>query len=105
MRRHPLMGFKLLDETSQLTGESKIIVLQHHERIDGTGYPKGLCDREIHIYGRICAIADVYNALTTDRPYRKRMTPFDGLTLMRREMMNHFQKDLFERFVLLLKTS
>lgn len=101
MRRHPALGYKLLHETNQLTEESKIIVLQHHERHDGTGYPKGLRGSEIHIYGRICAIADVYNALTTDRPYRKKMKPFDALKLMRDEMLNHFQKDLFEEFILL----
>ena len=103
IRRHPSLGFKLLHETRQLTDESKIIVLQHHERIDGTGYPKKLCGNEIHIYGRICAIADVYDALTSDRPYRKKMRPFDALKVMREEMMHHFQKDLFEQFVLLFK--
>jgi HD-GYP domain-containing protein (c-di-GMP phosphodiesterase class II) len=102
MRRHPALGYKLLHETNQLTEESKIIVLQHHERHDGTGYPRGLRGNEIHIYGRICAIADVYDALTTDRPYRKKMKPFDALKLMRHEMLNHFQKDLFEQLVLLL---
>jgi len=103
MRRHPHLGFKLLQDTRQLTDESKIIVLQHHERIDGTGYPKGLRGNEIHIYARICAIADVCDALTSDRPYRKKMAPFVALKLMREEMMHHFQKDLFEQFVLLFK--
>ena len=104
MRRHPALGFKMLFETNQLTEESKTIVLQHHERDDGTGYPKGLRGNEIHIYGRICAIADVYDALTTDRPYRKKMKPFDALKLMQDKMLNHFQADLFERFVLLFKS-
>jgi HD-GYP domain-containing protein (c-di-GMP phosphodiesterase class II) len=103
MRRHPPLGFKLLLETRQLTDESKIIVLQHHERVDGTGYPKGLRGNDIHVYARICAIADVYDALTSDRPYRKKMAPFVALNLMRAEMMHHFQKDLFEQFVLLFK--
>jgi HD-GYP domain-containing protein (c-di-GMP phosphodiesterase class II) len=103
IRRHPALGYKLLHETNQLTEESKTIVLQHHERSDGTGYPRGLRGNEIHVYGRICAIADVYDALTTDRPYRKKMKPFDALKLMRNEMMHHFQKDLFEQFILLLK--
>ncbi|MFH1081642.1 MAG: HD-GYP domain-containing protein [Pseudomonadota bacterium] len=103
MRRHPPLGFKLLHETRQLTDESKIIVLQHHERVDGTGYPKGLRGNDIHVYARICAIADVYDALTSDRPYRKKMAPFDALKLMREEMMHHFQRDLFEQFVLLFK--
>jgi len=103
MRRHPPLGFKLLLDTRQLTDESKIIVLQHHERVDGTGYPKGLRDNDIHVYARICAIADVYDALTSDRPYRKKMAPFVALKLMREEMMHHFQRDLFEQFVMLFK--
>jgi HD-GYP domain-containing protein (c-di-GMP phosphodiesterase class II) len=103
MRRHPPLGFKLLHDTRQLTDESKTIVLQHHERVDGTGYPKGLRGNDIHVYARICAIADVYDALTSDRPYRNKMPPFDALKLMREQMMHHFQRDLFEQFVLLFK--
>ena len=103
MQKHPSSGYKLLLETNQLTDESKIIVLQHHERFDGAGYPKRLRGQDIHIYGRICAIADVFDALTTDRPYRQKMKPFDALKLMREQMIHHFQKDLFERFVLLFK--
>jgi HD-GYP domain-containing protein (c-di-GMP phosphodiesterase class II) len=101
MRQHPMIGFKLLHDMNQLTYESRIIALQHHERADGTGYPKGLREHEIHLYGRICSIADVYDALTTDRPYRQKMEPFKALKLMHDEMINHFQKDLFERFILL----
>jgi len=103
MRRHPALGYKLLTETKQLTEESKIIVLQHHERADGKGYPKGLHADEIHIYGKICAIADVYDALTSERPYKKKMLPFEALRLMHDQMINHFQKDMFEKFVLLLR--
>jgi HD-GYP domain-containing protein (c-di-GMP phosphodiesterase class II) len=103
MRRHPPLGFKLLLDTRQLTDECRIIVMQHHERVDGTGYPKGLRGNDIHVYARICAIADVYDALTSDRPYRKKMAPFVALKLMREEMMHHFQRDFFEQFVRLFK--
>ncbi len=99
VRRHPNLGFKILNDTKQLTEECKLIVLQHHERQDGNGYPKRLKGDKIHIYGRICMIADVYDALTSDRPYRKKMTPFAALDLMRNEMLEHFQRDLFEKFV------
>jgi HD-GYP domain-containing protein (c-di-GMP phosphodiesterase class II) len=102
MRQHPMIGYKILYETEQLTDECKTIVLQHHERYDGTGYPKSLHGKEIHIYGKICSIADVYEALTSDRPYRKRMAPFDALILMKDQMINHFQKDLYEKFVRML---
>jgi HD-GYP domain-containing protein (c-di-GMP phosphodiesterase class II) len=103
MRRHSSLGYKLLQETKQLTEESKTIVLQHHERIDGTGYPRRLRGGDIHIYGRICSIADVYEALTSDRPYRQKLPPFAALKIMHEEMSHHFQKDLFEKFVLLFR--
>jgi HD-GYP domain-containing protein (c-di-GMP phosphodiesterase class II) len=102
IRKHPSQGFKILQEARQLTEECKTIVLQHHERIDGTGYPKRLHGEEIHIYGKICSIADVYDALTSDRPYRQKMRPFDALQLMKNEMINHFHKELFEKFILML---
>jgi HD-GYP domain-containing protein (c-di-GMP phosphodiesterase class II) len=102
MRNHPFIGFKLLHDARQLSEESKTIVLQHHERYDGTGYPKQLRGEEIHLYGKICALADVFDALTSDRPYRKKMAPFDALILMKKEMINHFQKDLYEKFVTML---
>jgi HD-GYP domain-containing protein (c-di-GMP phosphodiesterase class II) len=103
MRRHPSLGYKLLQETNQLTEESKTIVLQHHERIDGTGYPRRLRGENIHIYGRMCSIADVYDALTSDRPYRQKLSPFTALKIMQEEMSHHFQKDLFEKFILLFR--
>jgi HD-GYP domain-containing protein (c-di-GMP phosphodiesterase class II) len=103
MRRHPSLGFRVLNEAQQLTEECKTIVLQHHERFDGTGYPKGLRGNEIHLYGRICSIADVYDALTTDRPYRQKMQPYEALILMKNEMINHFQRDLFEKFIRMLQ--
>ena len=103
MRRHPLLGYKLLQETNQLTETAKKIVLQHHERIDGTGYPRRLRGEDIHIYGKICSIADVYEALTSDRPYRPKLPPFVALKTMKEEVSHHFQKDLFEKFVLLFR--
>jgi HD-GYP domain-containing protein (c-di-GMP phosphodiesterase class II) len=103
MRRHPMLGYKVLHGAQQLTEECKTIVLQHHERNDGTGYPKGLHGGEIHLYGKICSLADVYDALTTDRPYRDKMRPYDALILMRDQMIDHFQRDLFEKFILMLR--
>ncbi len=103
IQRHPVLGFKLLHRTGQLTEECKLIVLQHHERYDGKGYPKGIKGKDIHLYGRICIIADVYDALTSDRPYREKMTPFAALKLMQTEMIGHFDKELFEKFVMIFK--
>ena len=103
MRQHPHMGYKLLYETNELTHECKKIVLQHHERYDGKGYPNGLQGDDIHLYGRICSIADVFDALTSERSYRQKLDPFAALKLMKEEMIHHFHRDLFEQFVLLLR--
>ena len=103
IKRHPALGFKILHRTGQLTEECKLIVLQHHERYEGMGYPKGLKGDDIHLYGRICIIADVYDALTSDRPYRKKMAPFVALKLMETEMLGHFDKELFEKFVMIFR--
>ncbi|HBH86194.1 MAG TPA: hypothetical protein DDY17_01140 [Syntrophaceae bacterium] len=101
MRKHPVMGHKILLDTNQVTNESKKIVMQHHERFNGAGYPNKLRGEDIHLYGKICSIADVFDALTSERPYRKKMDSFNALKLMKEEMLGHFQKDLFEQFVLL----
>lgn len=103
MRKHPAMGFKLLNETKQISIESRLIVLQHHERHNGMGYPRKLRGEDIHIYGRICSVADVFDALVSKRPYKAQLKSFDALKLMKEEMLDHFHKDVFEKFVLLFK--
>jgi len=103
VRTHPYQGYKILKDAKELTEESKYIVLQHHERYDGTGYPKRLKEDDIHIYGRICCLADVFDALTSERSYKKALSNFDALKLMRDEMQNFFHKDLLERFILMFR--
>lgn len=99
MRIHPYQGYKLLKQAEVMTEECRIIVMEHHEMFDGGGYPKRIAGDQIHIYGRICCIADVYDALTAERSYKKAMKPYDALTLMRDKMQNHFDKKLFSQFV------
>ena len=92
----------ILKETNQLTTESKLIVLVHHEREDGRGYPYGLYGGEIHEYARICALVDMYDALTSDRPCREKMTPCQALNLIKGKLADRIQKALFETLVLVL---
>jgi len=101
VRKHPFLGYKILLDAKQLTEECRIIVMQHHEREDGTGYPNRLKGKDIHVYGRICSLADVYDALTSERPYKQGLPPFDALKLMKEQMLHHFGQDLFDKFVLL----
>lgn len=99
MQAHPKEGFQILSDTDQLSPECKIIVMQHHERADGSGYPLGLKNNEIHAYGRICSIADVFDALTSERPYKAGLTPFEALSIMKNQMGHHFSPDIFAEFV------
>ncbi|MBI5846400.1 MAG: HD-GYP domain-containing protein [Nitrospirae bacterium] len=101
MRSHPYQGYKILSETAHLTDECRAIVMEHHERDDGLGYPRRLKGNDIHVYGRICSVADVFDALTAERSYKQKKTTFESLRIMRDEMLNHFHRDLFEEFVLL----
>ncbi len=73
MRRHPKIGFDMLKDISFLAGAAKI-VLAHHERFDGKGYPRGLAADEVPIGARIFVLADTFDAMTSDRPYRKALS-------------------------------
>ncbi len=84
MRAHPEMGLTLLDRAGQSTREV-LAVLYHHERLDGSGYPYGLKAEAIPIEARIVAVADTYDALTSDRPYRKACSPADARRVLIQE--------------------
>lgn len=86
IKRHPQEGYKLVHGEQRLAEETKLGILQHHERRDGSGYPAKLVGDEIHPYAQIIAIADIYNAMTSDRAYRRRMTPLAALEAISEQM-------------------
>ncbi len=99
MRKHPEQGHRMLQAFNTLTDEVSTIVLQHHERHDGKGYPLGIKGNKIHTYAKICTIADVFDALTSQRPYRTPKSSFHALAIMQNEMKSEFDPDFFARFV------
>ena len=99
--KHPAAGAEMLREAEMLTPEAEICCMQHHERLDGSGYPLGLKGDQIHLYGRIIAIADVFDALTSDRPFRNRHTPVEAVEMMRRDMAGQFDDQLLALFILM----
>ncbi|MCP4128616.1 MAG: DUF3391 domain-containing protein [Gammaproteobacteria bacterium] len=103
IRNHPYQGYKMLKEADALSEECKYIVLQHHEVYDGTGYPNQILGEEIHDYGRICCLADVFEALTAERSYKQAIPRFDALKLMRDEMPKHFSREMLNTFIMLFK--
>src|SRR5207248_8801560 len=84
MRSHPEMGLNLLDRAGQSSREV-LAVLYHHERLDGSGYPYGLSAEAIPIEARSVAVADTYDALTSDRPYRNRCSEAEARRVLTEE--------------------
>jgi len=83
IKKHPVVGADILEEYPELSFVVPV-VLYHHERMDGSGYPFGLKNNEIPLLARILAVADVFDALTSDRPYRAAMKPENALSLMKK---------------------
>ena len=100
MRQHTAIGFSLLNKSRRpVFKAAAIIAHQHHERWDGKGYPQGLQGEETHIYGRIVGLVDVFDAIFSDRIYRKSMPLEKALGIIRQEAGNHFDPRLVELFL------
>ena len=97
IKTHALAGYQLLKTSRRkLLQTAALVALQHHEKFDGTGYPYGLRGEQIHIYGRITALADVFDALSSDRIYRSAW-PFEQvLDYIREQRGHHFDPELVD---------
>ena len=101
MREHPLYAYKWLAPISYLRPALDIPYC-HHEKWDGTGYPQGLEKEHIPLSARIFAIVDVWDALLSDRPYRKAWTREKALAYLREQSGQHFDPRVVEAFIELL---
>jgi putative two-component system response regulator len=100
MEAHAEYGFQILHETSsELLEMAALVAATHHERYDGDGYPNRLRGEAIPLEGRIAAIADVFDALTTNRIYRRAFSLVEALEIMRQGRGTHFDPDLFDLFM------
>lgn len=93
MRTHPELGLMILGATGRITREM-LAVLYHHERMDGAGYPHRLAAGEIPIEARIVAVADTFDALTSDRPYRRAFSYAEAVWRVQREAGEHLDPNL-----------
>ena len=99
MQEHAVLGYNMLKSSHRpLLQTAAIVANEHHEKYDGTGYPQGLVGEEIHIYGRITAIADVFDALGSDRIYKKAWSDEKIFKLFKEERGNHFDPNLVDIF-------
>jgi len=105
MKKHTVFGFKIIERIEAESGESellnhaKIFALTHHEKWDGTGYPNGLHGDNIPLQGRIMAVADVYDALISDRPYKKAFSHEEAVKIMIDGKGTQFDPVLVDLFI------
>lgn len=95
MRRHPLLGYEELRRKDGIPNVILEMTRDHHEKLDGSGYPNGLKGAQISFPARVCAVVDIYDALTTARPYRGPIPPVRVLQMMREDVPHRIDSDIF----------
>lgn len=99
VKEHPINAANHLNYKNAVSSNVYYAVISHHEKYDGTGYPYGLEGSNIHLYGRILAVADVYDALTSNRPYRKPCFPNEAIEFIMGNSGVHFDPDVVRAFL------
>ncbi|WP_088008296.1 HD-GYP domain-containing protein [Indiicoccus explosivorum] len=90
IRQHPVFSFQFVKESPLLKPEMKLAIVQHHERLDGSGYPQGEKTKKISLSSQLIAVADTYHALVCDRTYKKAVTPFQAFEILLNEEFGKF---------------
>ncbi len=101
MKDHVQLGYNTLKEHHNLPEKVLEPVAQHHEKLTGIGYPYGLKDSDIGLFGRISSIVDIYDALTTERSYKKAFSPFEALSFLSKTR-DDYDKDILNQFIVML---
>lgn len=99
MKHHPLYGYTI---ALKIGVHDRLIldgIRHHHEKLDGSGYPDGLMGKSITLFARIIGVCDVFDALSTKRSYKDRMSSYDTLMLMKKTMQNHLDMELVDAFI------
>ena len=104
METHPILGAQLAVASPFLSGVARDVIAFHHERWDGTGYPWGLREEEIPLAARIFAVVDSYDAMTTDRPYRKAVSAETALAEIQLQSRRQFDPAIVDAFVPVART-
>ncbi|MEC5425049.1 HD-GYP domain-containing protein [Virgibacillus sp. C22-A2] len=99
VKNHPTYSYRLVESIPTITQTVKLAVLQHHERMDGSGYPLGLTKEKIHIYARIIAVCDMYHAMTTERIYKEKQSPFKVIEEIQKEQFSKLDPQVVKAFI------
>nr|WP_215731052.1 HD-GYP domain-containing protein [Pseudomonas lalucatii] len=98
MRAHPEAGARLLNDSKPISAVVLDVCLHHHEKVDGSGYPHRLAGEQISLFARMAAVCDVYDAITSDRPYKAGWEPAESIRKMA-GWKGHFDERVFQAFV------
>ena len=99
IKNHPVEGHRILLEGKSASDIVLDVCLHHHEKIDGSGYPNKLAGDQISLYAKMGAVCDVYDAITSNRPYRKGWDPAESIQKMSQWCTGHFDEHVFQAFV------
>jgi HD-GYP domain-containing protein (c-di-GMP phosphodiesterase class II) len=99
IKSHPVEGHRMLVEGGAVGAIPLDVCLHHHEKVDGSGYPKGLKDAEISLHAKMGAVCDVYDAITSNRPYKAGWDPAESIRKMTEWSKGHFDERVFQAFV------
>lgn len=102
IRQHPGWGLEIMDSLHKPGREMVHIIMEHHERPQGAGYPGRIQSPDIHFFARICAIADAYDALCSQRVYKKPMNPVDALKIMNQQASRGYDAGILSRFAMVM---
>ena len=99
IKDHSELGYDYIKEIREISPVSKTAILSHHERLDGSGYPRNLEDEDIHDFAKIVAVTDVYDALTSDRTYRKRWPVHEAISYIMSNSDDKFDNYFVDKFI------
>lgn len=103
IREHPQAGAALCAHNSKIPDESVKIILEHHERLDGSGYPNSVSQSRIHLFSKMVAIADSFDAITSNRPYANAKSTFEALRILSQTPSLHFDRKILMKFIELMR--
>lgn len=101
VKRHPEWGIDVVKDNSLISEDARYPIIQHHERMDGSGYPSGVVGKHIHDFGRIIAVCDVFDALTTQRVYQDAFETFTAFRVMY-DNRHEFDEKILQEFTVLM---
>lgn len=102
MKQHTIYGHKILKDTLKYGEESAAIPLYHHERIDGLGYPEQKKGHEIPLFAKIVCVADVFDAMTTDKVYSDKVSYYQGINYLIKQVNTQFDEDIVKKFITII---